>query len=218
MRLRLAVLTLGLCLFSPNLMRADAVGVSYTVSGSSGAWILDFSVTNNVNAGQDVYFFGVLLPTQDIVGSPTGFVNCASGCTTTTWNPSDHFGGPDLTYNNLWLNGHSTPVLFGNTLSGFDVGVSSAIAPTSVEWFAYAFDATPDLTSPYLGGENFSYTGDCIDTFGETCAQQDQFNPGFANVASEAAATATPEPSSLFLLTTGLLGLGPILRRRFSRG
>ena len=51
---------------------ADPVDVTYTVSGSSGNWTLDFSVTNNLNpADMDVYFFGVYLDSgRDIVGSP----------------------------------------------------------------------------------------------------------------------------------------------------
>jgi hypothetical protein len=44
--------------------------VNYSVSGSSGDWLINFSVTNNTSANTGIYFFDVLLPSTDIVGSP----------------------------------------------------------------------------------------------------------------------------------------------------
>src|ERR1700688_2341763 len=88
---KLAILGIFLTGLSASAL-ADPIVVSYTVSGSSGAWVLDFSLTNNVNSGQVVYLFGVLLPAQDILNSPAGSVN-TTGSGATTWNPSTGNGG-----------------------------------------------------------------------------------------------------------------------------
>ncbi|MFZ0334993.1 MAG: hypothetical protein WA855_14945 [Candidatus Acidiferrales bacterium] len=153
---KLAVLCIFLIAASASVF-ASPVGVSYTVSGSSGDWTLNFSVTNNVNSGQDMYFFGVLLPAQDVINSPAGSVNFVGGSLATTWNPStndsaslcsnplyaEFCGGPNISYNNLWRNFDSPGGLtFGNTLSGFEVEVNSLTAPTAVQWFAYSYDPT----------------------------------------------------------------------------
>ena len=160
-------------------------------------------------AGQLVYFFGVLLP-QDITNSPTGWVNYAGGSpTNTSWNPAVlGGGGPNLTFDNLWRSpGGAMGISFGNTLSGFDVQVNTLTAPTSVQWFAYSADFAGG--SPYLGGGEFVYgpLSLCISNGFASCLQEEEENPGFTGTAS------TPEPSSLLLLATGLLALGPFVRR-----
>lgn len=192
----------------PLAVRADAVDVNYTVNGASGAWVLNFSVANNVN-GQYLYFFGVLLSAQDIVNSPAGSKNCFDQCTQTTLNPTNLGNGvgstgPGLNYNNLWINFAALPVggiASGNSLSGFEVQVDTAAPPVSVDWFAFTADFFG--TSPYTGGQNFSYTGDCEGAFGETCAEQGEVNPLFAGTS----AIATPEPATLLMIGVGLLGL-----------
>src|SRR5687767_4394935 len=96
-----------------NLLSAAPV-VSYTATGSSGDYMLDFSVTNNLNAGQDIYFFGVELSARDIVGSPTGFDPNAWN----TWTVG-------LTsHNNTWLSSPYSGIEVGETQSGFIVHVT----------------------------------------------------------------------------------------------
>jgi len=161
--------------------------VTYTVSGSINDWLLDFSVTNNLGGANEIYFFGVDLPARDIVGSPT------------EWNPNSWptwdnipYGGSSRTYNNNWIDGNnSSDILNGETQAGFIVHVTSATAPTSVNWFAYALGGT------YLGGDNFNNIN----------------NPGFEGLATTAD-VAVPEPASLLLLGSGLAGVLSRARRR----
>lgn len=160
---------------------------SYSVSGSSGNWSLDFSVNNNLGGTNDIYFFGVLLPARAITGSPTGWD--PNGWP--SWNNSS-YGGSNINYNNNWIDFDYTGPLTiqpGQTLSGFVAHDTAATAPTSVQWFAYAANGT------YLGGDNFNTIT----------------NPGF-----EAAAGAVPLPSSLLLFGPGLAGLAA-MRRRFKK-
>jgi hypothetical protein len=175
----------------PSVARGQTpIDVTYTVSGTSGAWILDFSVTNHLNVGQDVYLWGVFLPAQDVVASPAGWTNNCnpSACIAGTLNTGSPLpsgitlNGPNITFNNLWVNGVDA-IASGDSLSGFEAEVNSILPPTSVEWFAIGADYSPDGTAPYTGGGEFMTSGDCIDVFGVTCAVQDEENPGFAGTA-----------------------------------
>ena len=159
--------------------------VSFNVSGSSGDWTLDFSVTNTLGDSNDIYFFGVDLP-AGITASPSVWDPSAS------WNNSLN-GGSSTNYNNVWLTNPSggNVILDGHTLSGFDVHDTSATAPTSVQWFAYAANGT------YLGGDNFYYA----------------YNPGFEGFASP---SSVPLPPSVLFMGTGILGL--VGWRRFRKG
>lgn len=166
--------------------------VSYGVSGSSGNWNLDFSVTNTLGVNNmDIYFFGVALDPIN-QGSPTNWG------TYNNFNPSYSWGGPNLNFGTGWLDfGTSIPDMIqnGETLSGFDVTVNTLDAPTSVQWYAFAYDWTGG-GAQYLGNDHF-----WIST-----------NPGFAGVAQ--GANSVPEPATFLLFGTGLAGFG-LLRKRF---
>src|SRR5262245_42823975 len=122
----------------------SAPTVIYNVTGSSGNWVLDFSVTNNAGvSGQSLYFFGVKTAVRDIVGSPGGW----NSNTWLSWTNTP-YGGSSEVYNNNWIFG-SIPN--GGTASGFKVHTADLVAPATVKWFAFSVGG-PD----YPGTDNFN--------------------------------------------------------------
>ena len=190
-------------LFSLGTVKESHAGpifVSYTVSGSSGNFDLDFTVTNNLLAWptQNVYFFGVALSVSNITGSPDPFFDRHAGFN------FFGYGGSATEYNNTWqapLDNGSPPydplpgaLLPGITRSGFIVHIPDLVAPTEVSWSVISFGTFADS---YTGGGNF-------------ISNQ---NPGFEGIASPADSNAVPEPSTLTLFGLGGLALLDFRRR-----
>lgn len=161
--------------------------VTMTTSGSSGNYTLDFSVMNNLGSTLDIYFFGVLVDSgRDITGSPVSF----NPNTWSSWNNAS-YGGSATVYNNNWIDLSFNGLPAGNTLSGFDVHSTDAVAPTNVQWFAYAYGGY------YSGTGNFNSQG----------------NPGFEGNAGNGA--NVPEPGALAMIASlGLTGAAMLRRKR----
>lgn len=175
----------SLAVLSCSALAQRAPTVTYTATGSAGAWDLTFTLTSNFLPGEgDFYFFGVDLPTgRNILASPSG------------WDPNRWqewnnfgFGGSSRVYNNVWINLYSRPddVKPRASMSTWSARSTTQNLPTSLSFFAYA-----------AGGV---YNGnDCFDNY---------WNPGFEGIATY---TPTPEPASIAALGLGALAL---IRRR----
>jgi len=173
---------------------AGAIDVTYTVSGSPGAWDLNFTVANNMTGGpvQDIYQFGVQLSAPGIIGSPAGY---DPNATPIPWTNFFN-GGKPIFYNNVWVDFVDfNHLLSGTSVSGFIVEVTDDVVPTVVPWFAYAYPSSLDPGELYIGSEAFN-----VDP---------SIGAGFEG-------TASPEPSTLGLLVIGL-GIGVFLRRNVVR-
>lgn len=181
-----------------SVASAGAIDVTYAVSGSPGAWDLNFTVANNMTAWpfQDVYQFGVKLSAPGITGSPTAY----DPNVFPSWTNAFTSGGSSILYNNIWVDfvdfNHLLP---GGSLSGFTVGVADTVAPSSVSWFAFSATTSFDPADIYTGPDAFNIDPDIL-------------NAGFEGVAAAAqAAPAVPEPATVGLLVIGL-GIGVFLR------
>jgi hypothetical protein len=148
-----------------NMTAAGAaiVDVTYTVSGSSGNYILDFEVGNNIPEAYNhrIYFFGVDLSSENVVGGPwSQWIGGAP------WSNA-FVGGSTTVYDNNWLTpgGSGNGISSGDNLSGFRVQITDIDVPLSVSWFAYAYGG-----SRYTGADAF----------------HQGLNPGFEGVATAA--------------------------------
>ena len=193
------VALVGVVFAACSVASAGVIDVTYAVSGSPGAWDLNFTVANNMTGGpeQDIYQFGVQLSVPGIIGSPTGY---DPNATTLPWTNFFN-GGLPIYYNNVWADfADYNHLLSGTSLSGFMVEVTDDVAPAVVPWFAYAYPSSQDPGDLYTGSGAFAVSS----TFGA----------GFEGVASPD--IASPEPSTLGLLVIGL-GIGVFLRRNVVR-
>src|SRR5579883_1210275 len=121
------------------LAAAGPIGVTWSITGSPGAWTLDVTVSNNENGtDQAIYLFGVLLSAPGITGSPAAF----DPAVYPTWTNSG-LGGSSLVYNNVWLDASASNLLPGRTLAGFNVLDTDVSAPQTVPWFAISSGGIP---------------------------------------------------------------------------
>ena len=162
--------------------------VTYSVSGTSGDYSLDFTI-NNATPGTDgqwIYFMGV----DDVNGTVTGVPSPFAQYTPFSPLAYDGAGGP-LLYNDVWLAPDTDGIVAdGTSLSGFTVLDTSATAPTSLPYFAYGYE------------DGASYTGpDNLDP------RDNSFNPLFeGNAAGGAGAPDSGATFSLLGLALGALG------------
>lgn len=202
------IAALAALLMGPASAHAQPVMVDYTVTGSAGNWLFHFTLVNNMvgeSADMGVYLFGAKLNGTAIVATPAG------------WSPGSTWGytASGLVYDNVWSKNNGVGVMPGQSLGGFTAASYSLAAPTTIDWFAYAYSNS---------GQQYNGTGSFLAATS---------NPGFESQSSyplvlitsvegpnepgdngRPPVTTTPEPSTYALMATGLAALGYASRRR----
>jgi hypothetical protein len=105
---------------------SSPIDVTFTATPEFNDFLLHFSVTNNIGAGEEICWFGVFISSGSDIpssGIPTGWVDAGGG----------------TSYNNNWSTDPSGPstIGFGDTLSGFTARDNDSVTPPLViDWIA----------------------------------------------------------------------------------
>jgi len=210
---RVLLATLGLVLFSP-FARASAVYTDSTSWNAATTAVTDIVFTS-VGFGQYVGSYS----TGDVtlVGS-NGYLF--------GWGPN---GGQDLGIGNYLIGGYSQGSNVSETFSGENQAVATNVS-------LYEASGAVDYEYTTNGGDNGSGSVNVVngqlDFIGIVADSGDwvtsltvdlpvQLGTGYGNIAVgnvEYGASSTPEPGSLALLGSGMVGLAVCLRRRVQRG
>ena len=200
------------------LLTAGAATPSFATAITPGATV----VPNTVTFGGTFTSLGSIATTYAIDGD-SGQVGASVG----TWSLNP-FGANDLTFvYQVFVNTGDVARVTGSNFSGFSLDVEQAPFGSSTNAAVTAdlntlgvvgFNFTPPLSNELTAGQE---TYLLIVNTNATA-----FNPGIISVIDGATATvdgfetttaATPEPSTLSLLGTGLLAVGAGLRRKMRR-
>jgi len=199
---------------TPNGQTLDAGAVRIDNTGATSLAITNFKVTLNPGGGGIPFTIWsplTLLPGQIGIFTQTTSFNFDS-------SDSGVFGGlppANLEPNNADGNGNTN--LIGGCSSPSSFMTSAQLALCSANAPVISFDENGNPVS-------FTDTGHILDTGGWDFVNNSAFGEdGNESInwntigGTSRGGTTTPEPASIFLFGTGLLGLGALLRKRFSQ-
>jgi hypothetical protein len=201
-----ALLLLASALILPRTAHADMITFSVSVIGSGSfgdTAFTDKRVTITESQTAELVTEGVI----ESNGTPNSFGLCFEDGSTVTVQGLGTSGGPqqacvfhNFTGGGQYYIAHDNGGLFINVPLEFD-SFQSSVGPVSGNAYAN-FDFCDDLGDPH--------PHPCPPFFGDLTLTSYEANTG---IAALIITSATPEPSTLVLLGTGLLGAGCLLRR-----
>jgi hypothetical protein len=206
MKTRLSNLVAAALAFSVSSAEAAPVEVTYTVTGTSGNWYLNFTVSNNVDSEYIISNFGVS------ADSRTWYESAPTYWQAWTSIAGFNYSGQRFIFEINWTTGssnsYSDKIDNGESLGGFVVHSTSVDMPAS--WYWYTNGRSP---TSYSGPGNYLYSNPSIPTKLTFIGEASLSTGGNPNTPAN---PSIPEPDSIFLVNLGLVSLFICSRRKAS--